>query len=313
MACSIETRRSTLGAVLLACGMVAFPSPCHAQAPTRQGAAQTLFDEARTLFDRGAFDAACDKFKSSHELDPKGGTLLNLALCRQKQGRLASAWTAFAEARNLSLKEGREERVAFADTKLRELEGRVPRIRVVVVGGARLAGLEVRIDGEAISPVVWNIEFPIDPGAHRLDASAPGYVSFTSSIVASLGKPGEVTVPVLARASEPEPAKPQPQPSLAAATSRWPGWTVAGIGVASIGVGAAFGVRAFNQRKEAESLCAASRCDEGQAINDDGVRSAWISNIAVGAGLLAVAAGIVLLVLPSRSAVSTVQANTFTF
>lgn len=311
MACSIETRRSTLGGVLLACGIAAFPSPCHAQAPTRQGAAQALFDEARSLFDRGAFDAACDKFKSSHELDPKGGTLLNLALCRQKQGRLASAWTAFAEARNLSLKEGREERVAFADTKLRELDGRVPRIRVVVAGGARLAGLEVRIDGEAISPVVWNIEFPIDAGAHRLDASAPGYVSFTSSITASLGKTGEVTVPVLARA--PEPAQPQPSMSPTATTPRWPGWTVAGIGVASIGVGAAFGVRAFDQRKEAESLCAASRCDEGRGINDDGVRSAWIANIAVGVGLLAVAAGIVLLVLPSRSTISTVQANTFTF
>jgi hypothetical protein len=44
-------------------------------------AAQALYDEARRLSQGGNYADACPKFKESYQLDPGGGTLLNLADC----------------------------------------------------------------------------------------------------------------------------------------------------------------------------------------------------------------------------------------
>lgn len=181
MASSIATDRRRAAALALVFALGATSLRAHAQGTSRQAAAQSLFDEARAHFDRGEWDAACEKFTSSQQLDPRGGTLLNLALCREKQGRIGSAWTAFAEARNLSSKEGRAERVSFAEKKLRELEPSVPKV-IVVVDQAQPADLAVRLDGEELPRAAWNVGVPVDPGAHLVEATARGLRPFATKI-----------------------------------------------------------------------------------------------------------------------------------
>src|SRR3954470_15040871 len=61
-------------------------------------AAQALYDDAQAAVAAGKFDDACPKFKESYQLDPGGGTLLNLADCYERQGKTALAWTTFKEA-----------------------------------------------------------------------------------------------------------------------------------------------------------------------------------------------------------------------
>src|SRR5262245_1711819 len=55
-------------------------------------AAEALFREARAAMQSGDFDAACAKFEESERLDKAPGTVLNLAECEEKRGRVATAW-----------------------------------------------------------------------------------------------------------------------------------------------------------------------------------------------------------------------------
>lgn len=287
-----------------------------AQTPTRQGTAQALFDEAGALFEKGELDTACDKFKASYDLDPKGGTLLNLAICREKQGRIATAWTAFAEARNLAAREGRKERVTFADGRLRQLERALPRMTMTVEETA--AELVIRVDGEPLPRAAWGVPVPVDPGPRQIEASAPHHLPFTTTITATRAATVQVTIPVLAPdgTREPNPlvsnTTPPPAPTTPIEESpRWPGWLSIGIGAAGIGIGSVFGITALGQRDDAESLCASGRCDEGRDKNDVAIRNGWVSNIAFGVGIGAVALGVYLLVRSPKSMAQ--RSATFTF
>lgn len=292
----------------LVLSLVAAPAPAGAQTPAlKEGAAQTLFDEAKVLFERGKFDAACEKFAASQELDPKGGTLLNLALCRERQGRVATAWTTFSEARNLSAREGRSDRVSFAESRLKELEKTLPRLLVSVDDATmRTRDLAIRIDGELLPRAVWNRAIPLDPGQHTLEATAPDHMPLTLRVTVTPRVVSTVTVPALARAAStdsaplvPAPLAPSPSVTEADAPPRWPGWTLVALGAGSVGVGSFFGVDAFARRSDAEALCESGRCEEGSRINDAGVRSAWIANAAIGVGVVALVAGVYLLVRPT--------------
>jgi len=295
MISSIGTER--LRVAIVVTGLL-LARPCFAQNPTRAGTAQALFDEGTELFAHGDYDRACEKFRASDELDPKGGTLLNLALCREKQGRTGSAWTAFAEARNRSLKEHRDERVAFADKKLAELKPLLPRLRVVVADDLR--ALEIDVDGQVLPRAAWNTSVPIDPGEHVIDAKAPDRRPAKLTVRLMASEETRATIPMLTA----DPASSERPPIVVPHHTRWLGWTVLGAGVASLGVGSVFGVDALSKRSDAESLCAASRCDDGRRANDDGIRAGWIANVGIGLGLVAIGAGIYLL-LRDRAAVPT--------
>ncbi|HMC95609.1 MAG TPA: hypothetical protein VKO16_12645, partial [Polyangia bacterium] len=52
-----------------------------------QALATVLFEKGRQLISEGQVSQACPAFEESERLDPSGGTILNLALCHELEGR----------------------------------------------------------------------------------------------------------------------------------------------------------------------------------------------------------------------------------
>ncbi|HEY6459621.1 MAG TPA: hypothetical protein VIY73_05695, partial [Polyangiaceae bacterium] len=85
--------------------------------PANRTLAQSLFEEARKLMAAKDYAAACPKLAQSETLDPSPGTLLNLAVCHQEAGRLATAWSEFNDAAASARTAHEDPRVSFATTR----------------------------------------------------------------------------------------------------------------------------------------------------------------------------------------------------
>ena len=274
--------------------------------------------------DEGNYDAACPKLKESYRLSPGGGTLLNLALCHEKQGKLATAWTQFKDALARAKKDNKPTRIAFAKQHIEDLTPRLNRLTIDVAPGAEAIDLVIELDDKELSDAVIGTAFPVDGGRHALKASADGYRSWKTSF--RIGMEGEemaVIIPELEERDDDEPdpdpddiEQPKPKPKVDPDTDpddgspqRTIGYVVGGVGIASVIVGAIFGVRAITLRSESDDKCGdGDACPdtpeghEGLEANEDAQTSATVANVLVGVGLGLVGVGlVVVLTAPSES------------
>ena len=298
--------RSVFGAsVVVLAGMLLAP---RVGAGGGVALAESLFQRGRELMDAGQIEQACEKFSESQRLDPGLGTLLNLASCNEKLGKVATAWGQFREALALAAQSGATERADLARTRAAALESRLPKLAVVVPNDANVPGLEVRLDGVALGRAAWGFAAPVDPGIRAVRAVAPGYRTWEKRVKLQEGSSLRVVVPALARAdSGAQPVRETPvQP-----TQRLIGWTALGIGAASVGVGSYYGIRALSRNDESQSLCpTSSTCtDRGAALSHDAYNDAKIANWTLGAGLVLSGAGAVLLWTAPQSEATSTQAR----
>jgi hypothetical protein len=165
--------------------------------------AAALFREGKALMDKGDYPAACGKLEESQRLDPGGGTILNLALCHEKQGRPATAWAEFIEALGIARRDHRQARIDLAEEHIAKLEPALSKMTIVVPPESDEPTLEVTRDGAAVGRAAWGMPFPVDPGEHRVQAAASGKTAFRSTVTVGTGAaPASLTVriPPLERA-----------------------------------------------------------------------------------------------------------------
>lgn len=289
--------RSVVGG-LVVCGALTFAHVANAQATDRV-LAEALFREGRDLMDQNKLAEACPKFAESYRLDHALGTLINLALCHEKDGKIGTAWAEFTDAAAEAAAQ-KDDREAFARRHIATLEQDLPRLRLVVAPAtAKLTSLEIQLDGHAIGKAGWALPLPIDPGDHTLRATAEGKKAFETkvSVPKGLGLT-DAEVPALDEAPKavepPPPLPPQPPPSN---TQRTVGYIVGGAGLVGLAVGAAFGFSAISQKGDRNDHCNAqlTLCDATGIDKDDQARSsATASTIAFIAGGALLAGGAVL-------------------
>lgn len=136
--------------------------------------AETLVKEGVKLRDAGKLDEACPKIEQAYKLAPNSGRLMHLAICHEKQGKIATAWTEYIDAEGEARKEGRSKVEADAKAFSKKLEAKLPRVTLSVPDATVVDGLEISIDGNVIEKSNWKKSRPVDPGDHKVVASAPG-------------------------------------------------------------------------------------------------------------------------------------------
>src|ERR1041385_4293359 len=120
-----------------------------AQAPPGEALATTLFEQARNDMRRGDFAAACPKLAESQRIDPSNGTLLNLVLCEEKVGKIASAWVHSKEL--VERMPSEDDRRPIVERKLAALAPRLPKL-TMRLAPASPPGTNVLLDGVTLGP-----------------------------------------------------------------------------------------------------------------------------------------------------------------
>jgi hypothetical protein len=293
-------------------GAACFTFTAHAQ-QVELSASQALFEEARQLMLENHLGEACPKFKESLRLDPALGTLLNLALCHEKQGKSATAYLEYTDAVAQAAREGDSERQALAEQRLAALEPHVIRLSIRLAFRAP-TGLWIKLDGTGLDAVALGVPLPVDPGAHTVEYGAPGQASKEIGISVSESElRPELSLETLETSAPAAPAL--PKRASAQTPAPIPGDRGGGMSERTLAVGLLFGgsaaALAFGAysgfQAGAEWSKRNDHCPDGcdpsaKAFGSNAQRFATISNLSFATSLAAAGAGIYLLVTaPSQA------------
>lgn len=285
-------------------------SSSHAEAAPSEAdraLATELFNEGRQLMAAGKAAEACPKLAESHRLDPGGGTVLNLALCYEAAGKLASAHSALNEALALARRDEREDRVVIATERLAVVEPQLSRLVIEVPPNSDVTGLEVRRDGADVARAAWGSALPIDGGEHQIVVRAPGRLEWTTTIkVLAANDKRTLVVPRLepelapppaptsGSATAPSPPKPVVEataPARSGGGQRTLGFIVGGVGVVGLGTGTYFGQRALSKRDESAALCKPTCSVRGAQLSNEATANADLSTVSFSVGIAALGIG----------------------
>jgi len=278
----------------------------RAQSQTTPGG---LFKQGRDLMEQHKYAEACRLFAEGHRLDPKAnGILLNLAECMKLLGRTATAWNLYNDSEFAFKREHDEDRAAYAHQQATALEPKLSKLRI---NATDTPGLTIRRDDEEVGKPLWGIAVPADPGEHKIEATAPGYLVWTTTVKIGLeGDLRTVEIPALSK-SGPQVVKPASQVEARPAEAPAPAWgarrtagvVIGGVGIASVIAGAIAGGLAMKKGSDSKASCAPDLTwcyPDGYALQNDGRTLANVSNATLAIGGAAVVAGVVLFLTAPR-------------
>jgi hypothetical protein len=281
-----------------------------------KAAAEALYQQGQELMTQAKYDEACEKFRSSQQLDAGLGTLLHLADCYEQLGRTASAWATFEEAASIAASRGETNRYEIARARATALK---PQLSYVVIRSKEPLpkGAVVQRDGSPLPQALWGVPVPNDPGEVTVRVLAEGYVTKEVKVIVAKATvdPIEVTLPGLEpiqtpSADTPELASPALAPPPVRATdgafdhraSNLPTWglVVGGAGVVALGVSLIFTIMGNADHEASLNDCSDSNensCGPTgvQRRNDALTKLGVATGLGIG-GAVALGAGVLLYV-----------------
>jgi tetratricopeptide (TPR) repeat protein len=158
--------------------------------------ADRLFAEGRTLLDQGKRQEACEKFDLSIRKDPRAvGTILNLGLCAEEAGQLATAVRYYTEARARAKDQDLTEHQQAAEGKLALLAPRVPHVAIILPPGAP-ADTRVIVDQLVLASDQLG-DVTVDPGERSIVVTAHDKLPYETKLTIKEADHQTVTVPPL--------------------------------------------------------------------------------------------------------------------
>jgi hypothetical protein len=292
----------------IAVAILASVPRAHADDAEATRRADELFNEGKALFATD-LNKACEKFEESLRANPQAiGTLLNVALCDEKRGRVASAVVRFTDAKGRAKEAGMMVHQRVAEQHIVALTPRIPYV-TIKLAEPPTADTTIVIDNQVI-PLGARDRIAIDPGDHAVKISALGRLPYQTTFRVEESGHKDVAIPRLVK------------PRSAASPRRTIGATVTIGGLAAIGGGVVLGLvanakydRQFTTRPDATpeqiamGITPTTHCtrlpDQTSQCDVDGLaatRSAIkLGNVGTAVGIVGIAATAVGMYLWLRS------------
>jgi hypothetical protein len=208
--------------------------------------ADALFEEGVKLRDVN-LEQSCKKFAESLQYNPQAiGTILNVALCDEKLGRIASAYERFSDARDRAKEQNLEDYLKAAEEHLASIGPERCYVAITFQQTA-LPDTKVVVDDKVV-PKEKLGKLALDPGERIIVVSAPGRLPHQSKTLvarrcAPSDKPTEVSIPPLEK-------------SVTVKSSRKTiGKITSAVGVAVLGTGIGIGLKARSSYNKEIGAC----------------------------------------------------------
>lgn len=249
------TRAIRWAAPLVAISMLwAGPAVAAPSAKDRQQA-QALLAESKKLVTKGDLQAALGKLRRADELVPQVATELEIARIERDLGDYVASLATLRKIKKAKVSAFQDKRAQTDAVKLLEtLESTTPTVRVEAFK-PEASKMVITIDDEEIETG----ERRLNPGKHELLAKARGFEDFRSTLRLDEGERKTIEITMRrAGGSEEE----EPEASTGGGVPKWAAWTTWGITVASVAVGAGFGIMAIQTTNQvlADYGCENGKC-----------------------------------------------------
>jgi tetratricopeptide (TPR) repeat protein len=284
--------RSSFTLVVCAC-LLSLPATSRAEAPdtpTHSARADALFEQGRSELAAGHLAEACPLLAESYALDPATGCLLALALCHEREGKLATALHSYREAAERSQREGRADRERAARDKLAAIEARVSSLTLDLSALQEQPASEVRVNGALLSATERSRALPLDGGDVEVEVSSPGQQPWRTRVtLAASGDAHTLVVPALVALPQPPPpptaaaqrvhtsTTAQPARDTARASRRspteWAGITLLSLSGAAFVTSIGFVLRANHQENANKIYCTPECGPEAEAAREASQRA----------------------------------------
>ena len=189
---------------------------------------------------------------------------------------------------------------------LAEVESALPSVVIQArdAGGADVGDVTVMIDGVVQQRALDGLAMPVDPGTRLFRFDAPGRAAAQQTLVIREGEKNRVVPVVLVRLGDQGRTAPTVNVERERSAVPLGAWVLGGVGLLAASGGVVLWAGGVSERDDLRTRCAsASSCEQGDI--DAAKTRLVVGDVLVGAGVLAVAAG-VWLALRSRSTGSTV-------
>ena len=182
--------RFAIASLVLPVALMSKPHSALAQS-SDEVTAEALFRAGREASVEGRHAQACMRFKESFRLEPVPGTLLNIAICEEELGRLASAWQGYQGV--LDALPASDERAELARSHLSKLEPRLPRLTLRLAPNAP-PNTSIRRDRNVVGSASIGLALPLDPGRHDFAVVAPRHAERRFVVVLREGEHRELVL-----------------------------------------------------------------------------------------------------------------------
>ena len=285
--------------LVLFCLLLGAAAPASARNPQTEPSAADIAT-ARDLFRDGArlaaeekWAAALDAYQRSMALRPSNLTRYSIAIVQERMGKLVEAMENLRVFLGEDHDNSTRRYLPNARDMVKQIEGRIARIKVVIPGKPR--GAQLLIDGDPIPDAAIGVHRSVDPGEHRVEVRVPGHPTFVKMV--KVDEAGEIDVVVeldgddkpAAEQAQPETPTTGPEPEKDNTTALV--LTIGGAGVFATGLG--LGVYGYSKAKGA---------DTSEGSDADAARTmALIGDIGMGVGLVAAGIGTYMLLSDPKS------------